>query len=281
MKPSFVLAAFVSLAALVAGCTTTTVSTTARGTSSGAPDDGTPSDGTPTDGTPDGTPGTSSGTTSSSGTTPTPAASGPCPSWMGPLVEGTRWQYYGSTTTNGATYTSTSTTTVGKVTKTADGATFTSETVTDATTSGTVSGTQKSTITSQQRCDAKGAWIVSQQSVTQSNYNNTVTNTTATTTYDGDGYLVVPPTLKAGDTWSRQVKGTTTTSGQAYPFAYGQSAVVKASGPVTVKAGTFQVLEVATTVTPAQGAPTTSSSFLAEGVGAVKTSSSELVSKSF
>lgn len=200
-----------------------------------------------------------------------------CPSWYGPVVEGTRWTYAGASSEKGVNRTFTTTTTLGKVTKSGDTVTFTSVSVTETKATGKVVGTETSTNTSALRCDGKGVTLTAIENVTKGDFANGV----STMTYDGDGYPILPPTLKAGDTWSRQVTGTAVANGQSTRFSMTASAVVKPSGPVTVKAGSFPtVFEVAMT-SSTEGGAGTSSAFLVDGVGTVKTSTSALVDKSF
>jgi hypothetical protein len=268
--------AVTTLALLVAICAACTGATTAVDPAS---PDGTGPDGTSPDGTsPDG--GTKA-TTPDGGTTTPPVTTGPCPSFYGPVVVGSRWQWYGSYTTNGSTYTTTSTSTITRVEKSGDAVLFESRGVIDGTTSGTVNGTSASTTTSRLRCDATGVHLLSMDTDGTYVFNGNTTKTASKTVYEGDGYLTVPASLKVGDSWAGKVRGNTTVGSTVTAFEFTSAATVKASPPVTVKAGTFAVVEVATTTTPAQGTPTTTSSWMSDGVGSVKSGNSELVSKNF
>ncbi len=129
------------------------------------------------------------------------------------------------------------------------------------------------------RCDADGFWILDQDT------SYTVTTTSGTTegwstvTYD-EPVLLVPNSVAVGDTWTTEATGTVETStGQTIDLATTTDYEVVAEESVTVPAGTWDAYRIDITADAGTGA-TTTTTWIAPGVGTVKTDSTELTAYS-
>lgn len=140
-----------------------------------------------------------------------------------------------------------------------------------STTSGT---TATSTTVQQLQCLADGVYVNSFTTEYEVNAGGQVFTGSSETTYDPP-YLVLPAGIQSGDTWTMTSTATSVDS-TAGTTTFDVNQTATASGPesVTVTAGTYDALKI-TYVMPASD---DSHSWLAVGVGAVKTDSSELTS---
>lgn len=91
------------------------------------------------------------------------------------------------------------------------------------------------------------------------------------TIYD-QPYLILPPNPEKGDAWTSEATGTSITDGTEAPFQISSDCELKKPEAVQVEAGDYTALKEVCT-----SSGTSYNSWLAEGIGVVKTDSTELV----
>ena len=134
--------------------------------------------------------------------------------------------------------------------------------------------TLTSTTTSEYRCDGEGMWMLSQYTEYDMDYAGTPIEGWTDTVYE-PAALLIPTDINVGDTWTTAYVGTTTTNmTDATPFESTVEQVVIEEREVTVPAGTYDTMYVEFS------GDGDGFSYIARGVGQVKSNVTELTSYS-